>query len=145
MLAGDIMIGKDVLIGTGDIVVVLVLALLVGGGLLIWWSDRRANRRTANLIQAARDLEISEGITLYEGIRACFGEDGLWVAPEDSVYVFAAALGGSSASLRVCPEMGQIEVYDFSRKRAETCESEPEALIGCLIEVVNKQVTFRRT
>ena len=139
------MIGKDVIIGTGDIVLGLILVL--GAGVLLWlvWAERRESRREEKLIGAARELEIGEGVTLYEGIRACFGADGYWGAPEDSVYVIATAPDGAGATLRVCPELGQVEVYSFSRKSSTAWTDEPEALIGSLIEAANRKVTFRAT
>ena len=139
------MIGKDVIIGTGDIVLGLVLLLMGVAVLWLVWAERREERREKKLIWAARELEIGGGVTLYEGIRACFGGDGYWGAPEDSVYVIATAPGGPSASLRVCPELGQVEVYSFSRGSSTAWKDEPEALIGSLIEAANRKVTFRAT
>lgn len=47
------------------------LTLMLISSIASKWEDRRAIRR-------ARTAEIGEGVTLLRGIRACFGEDGLW-------------------------------------------------------------------
>ena len=49
----------------------LALALTLISAIIHWWEDKRA-------IRLAKTAEIGEGVTLLQGIRACFGKDGFW-------------------------------------------------------------------
>lgn len=62
----------------------MALTLSFIWGIVHWWEDKRA-------IWLAKKAKIGEGVTLLQGIRACFGEDGFWSALlPDLVYVYVS-------------------------------------------------------
>lgn len=78
MLAGDIWIGRNVWMGTGDLVILLMFAAIAALAPIgaIWSCVDK--RRRDGIIRAAKGMGIGCGVTLGEGVEAYFNEEGLW-------------------------------------------------------------------
>ena len=140
MIAGNIMIGRDIVIGTGDLVLVLIIVLLVVLGVRVKLEELRERRYKEEMLQAAQELEIGDGVTLLQGIQAYFGVDGLWSGPyRNGVCVRTKFMGYPKAGLRVYPETGQIEVLTFHKHEPPDDENDPDALLGLMIQAVREQ------
>lgn len=91
VLAGDIWIGRNVWMGTGDLVILLMIAAIGGlAAIGAAWTcvDKR---RRADLIRAAKGMGIGCGVTLGEGVEAYFDEPGTWlVSGPSSVCMLAS-------------------------------------------------------
>ena len=95
------------------------------------WPYEKARRAARQL---AKEVEIEEGVTLEEGLRAYFGKGVTWLGGNDLVLVWAANPKADypTASLRVNTKTGQVTVERFNRGNGE--EPEPEVLIDLLIQ-----------
>lgn len=146
VLAGDIRVGRDVIIGTGDIV--------IGGVILVGWlvslcvliaKNRRASRED-KLIQAAESVELAAGVTLLEGVRAYFGEYGRWHVNKGMVDITAGSWGHPYGNLRVHPETGKVEVFIFLREGYLENVNQPKVLIGEMVRAVRgKAILFPKS
>lgn len=96
-------------------------------------------------IRRAKRAEIGEGVTLLQGIRACFGEDGFWSAltPElvyiyvgDPRLVFAVqVIRGPGRDYRLIPQ-----ISDHHHHWAEI--DERDVAFGIMVEAVKEQETM---
>lgn len=48
-------------------------------------TERRDARREAEMLKFGREFQVGDGVTLIEGIRAYYGEDGRWGVWDDEV------------------------------------------------------------
>lgn len=84
----------------------MVLAFLLA--LFLDWDLYRHNKK----IQAVRDMDIGEGVTLAQGIDAYYGGRGEWdVFDQGDVVRVAAGMRGPRAMLRIYPKTGEIKLW----------------------------------
>ena len=143
VLAGDIRVGRDVIIGTGDIV--------IGGVILVGWVvalcalivENYKTRREDKLIQAAESVELAAGVTLAEGIRAYFGEYGDWHVKKGMVDISVGSWNRPYGNFRVNPETGKVEVFMFLREGYPENLNQPKVLFGEMVRAVRgKAILF---
>lgn len=143
MLAGDIRIGKDVIIGTGDIILGPVILLFCVAYVacvvcaIVDWRNRRSDKA---LIQAAKGLWLADGVTLGDGFRAYFSREATWCVVDGAVDATAGSWEGTRGSLRVHLETKEIEIFTFRPELGG--ENRPEAMIDALIQAARAKETY---
>lgn len=136
-IAGDIIIRSwtadgpaDIIIGVGDIILLFwfLVPTVLGAALVLWLHVRwkREARQEAEMIRAAQNIELGEGVTLLQGIRAFFGEDGYWGGCLSGQVVILAGFKYLSATMHVDVETRSIEVSSFKRVPHEAIVEAPE-------------------
>ena len=141
MLAGDIIIGKDLIIGTGDSLIVALFLLMLITGVAIFWHDHWAEKKYDDrLVREAKNTRIAEDVTLIEGIRAYFGVEGVWSKPFlNEVDILTTLDGWPRAGIRVVPTIGKVDVLTFRREKPPEGKNEPELLLGLMIQAAREQ------
>ena len=99
----------------------------------------------ASIIRLAKKAEIGEGVTLLQGIRACFGEDGVWgissyglvsVHVGDPRLIFVVqVIRGPGKAYRLIPH-----ISDHHHQWADI--DERDVAFGIMVEAVKEQETM---
>lgn len=91
----------------------IVLFALLVGGVLLW--DHIDDKHDEKLLQTAQNVDIGDGVTLIEGLRAFCGSSIDWYIREnDTVEVVAlGAENAVSATLKVNIKTGDVDVLEF--------------------------------
>lgn len=92
-------------------------------------------KRDREKVRAAQNMELEEGITLFQAIRAYYGEDGLWLAGHDVVYVFAGSSRSRKGELSVNPETGEVVDREDGREKDK---AESAALVKAMVQAVKR-------
>lgn len=140
MLAGHIWIGKNIVVGTGDIVMLLVIVALFTLNTLVAWRYRSNDRLTTQLIERAKDLDIGEDISLLEGLWAYFGDDGEWGEPYGGVVPVMVGEDGDRAGLFVTPEKKKVEVLYFKCNGVYMKDTEREILLQQMVAAARGRI-----
>lgn len=108
---------------------ITLLALLYVPGIL----QKRQEKRNVLL---AKDLEIGEGVTLLEGIRAYFGTDGSWRAwwCRVSIYVGEPEIIFVVIVEHVDGEADRLNPHVLDHDRRWASEEETKEVFGLLVE-----------
>lgn len=114
------------------------LALTIIGAIIQWWEDKRT-------IRLAKKAEIGEGVTLLQGIRACFGGDGFWSAllpglvyiyVDDPRLIFAVqVIRGPGRKYWLIPQLSDPRHHWAGI-------DERDAAFGVMVEAVKEQETM---
>lgn len=116
----------------------LALAIAVIGSIMRWWEEKQT-------VRLAKKAEIGEGVTLLQGIRACFGEDGVWgissyglvsVHVGDPRLIFVVqVIRGPGKAYRLIPH-----ISDHHHQWADI--DERDVAFGIMVEAVKEQETM---
>ena len=118
------------------VILSIVAAAICSFPVVFWVLNRLYAEKTC---QAAKDLEIGDGVTLAQGVLAFFGTEGGWVADWKSAIILAGGQPGPLAYLRCEPKKGRVEVvrYFLDGIEVEPCES--QALVGQMVQAAREQ------
>lgn len=116
----------------------LALALSLIWSIVHRWEDKRT-------VQMAKKAEIGEGVTLLQGIRACFGGDGFWSAllpglvyiyVDDPRLIFAVqVIRGPGRKYWLIPQLSDPRHHWAGI-------DERDAAFGVMVEAVKEQETM---
>lgn len=115
------------------LVVVMVLIVLR----LDWDGARRVDA-----IDAAQDMDIGEGVTLSEGLKAFFGGETHWMATDGKSVRVRAGMNRPAASLYVYPETGEIEILMANSKNGWEDERGRKALLELMVKAAKDRETI---
>ena len=105
----------------------LIIGLpLLALAIFVYFSNRRNSERNAKLTERVQNLDIGEGVTLLEGIRARSGEDGFWVAAAGKIANVSVDEPLMSIIVREFREGGEAPRYEFEIHRGGEDMSAPE-------------------
>lgn len=144
MLAGDIWIGRNVWMGTGDLAILLMIAA-IGGLAAIGAAWTCVDKRRRNdVIRAAKGMGIGCGVTLGEGVEAYFNEEGTWlVSGPSSVCMLASVRRADGqwpqAAVLVDVAAGKLEVQSFYYRVPREKRESGEPLFDVLIRAVQER------
>ena len=106
--------------------------------IIYWWEDKWT-------LWLAKRAQIGEGVTLLQGIRACFGEDGVWgissyglvsVHVGDPRLIFVVqVIRGPGKAYRLIPH-----ISDHHHQWADI--DERDVAFGIMVEAVKEQETM---
>lgn len=141
VLAGNIRIGKDIIIGTGDIILAVTFLLCAVFWVCLVVAELRGLRLERAQIRAAQGVEIARGVTLFQGMQAYYGEEGTWYLYCRTVL---ARLSGPGPSFRVgtLRDDGGIDHLELSvmdNRFERLGEEEQEALLRAMAQAVEKR------
>ena len=103
----------------------------------------REEWREWRLIRAAKAMELAEGVTLLEGVQACFSSDVFWFVSDDAVDVITGPYSCLFGRMRVYPDTGRIDVYMFRRDLTPNCKNEPEAMLDAMVQAARNKATYQ--
>lgn len=92
-------------------------------------------RREKAMIRAAQNLELVEGVTLLQAVRAYYGEDGQWGVAQGKVFAFAGHSPSRRGDVRVNLETGEVMLY---RGGHEGGKAESAALVKAMIQAAKR-------
>lgn len=137
-IAADITVGNRVVFGTGDIILLIIALMIVLCGLLGAWQNARDARRVKELILAAKSLDIGEGITLLDGIRAYYCDEGTWEGylNKAQVIVYREDDGRARMRLDVNMDTKEMSICEYDRRPAPMRECEVEPKLKAMVQAV---------
>ena len=116
----------------------LALAIAVIASIMRWWEEKQT-------VRLAKKAEIGEGVTLLQGIRACFGEDGVWsvyfpelvyVYVDDPRVIFAVqVIRGPGRTYKLIPQLSD-------RRHHWADIDERDVAFRVMVEAVKEQETM---
>lgn len=122
------------------IIIFVVLGLLLAGGFLWEYLDAK---HEDDLIQAAQNADLGEGITLLQGVQAYFDDDGYWdVAWDDEVNDDTICLSAGDffdghslhATFKVNQETEQLDILTFYYDGLAVGQDEIHDIIDAMIQ-----------
>lgn len=110
--------------------VVMVWVFFIASVVWIMIAEYLGAKRDKAMIRAAQNLELGEGVTLLQAIRAYYGEDGRWGVAQGKVYAFAGHSPSRRGDVRVNLKTGEVMLY---RDGHEGGKAESAALVAAMI------------
>lgn len=120
---------------TSVLYTVMVWVLFITSIVWIIIAEYLGAKRDEAMIRAAQNLELEEGVTLLQAVRAYYGEDGLWGVAQGKVYAFAGRSSSRRGDVRVNLETGEVMLY---RDGYEGDKAESAALVEAMVLAVKK-------
>ena len=124
---------------TGDWILLGIFIFIIASWIYLPVSQSLEEKWTKETFKAALAFEIADGVTLLQGIRAYFKEDGAWVPGCKSVIILAGARPGLVVHLNCEPKKGRLEVVRCYQGDVEVKPCDPDELIGLMVQAVRKQ------
>ena len=137
MASGDNLIQMGAIsIGSGEVILVVFILGIVLLEVIVEVSNRIDAKRRERLLQAAYNYDIGDGVTLLQGVRAYFGDEGDWYVTSYTVYLFAGAPGGSypKAMVTIDVESWTLEVPSFEPCNAPGGVNQADTLVELMIQ-----------
>lgn len=118
----------------------VVLGLLVAG-VFLW--IHLEEKHQEELIQAAQNTELGEGVTLLQGVRAYFGDSGDWdiFGDDYTIYLDVGRISDGhvlSATFEVNEKTGQLDILTFVYDFHEVSQDELYDLIDAMIQAAKR-------
>ena len=124
----------------GDWIILGFFIIIIAGWIYIPIGERLEEKRAAEAYKEALAFEIADGVTLLEGIRAFFGEDGCWLPDSRSVGVIAGETPGHLAYREYDSKKNQVRalIYYPMSEEGQRWDGRDE-LIGLMVQAARKQ------
>lgn len=123
----------------GDWIVLGIFIFIIAGWIYIPVSRHLEEKWTVETFRAALAFEIADGVTLRQGIRTYFKEDGTWVPGSKSVIILVGARPGPRMYLNCEPKKGRFEVVRYYLGDTEVGPCDTEKLVNLMVQAVRKQ------
>ena len=103
--------------------------------------DRIMDKRSERLIPIAQEMELGEGVTLLQGVRAYLGDDGYWQAKGNMVLLSRSVPQANLRSplLRIHPKKWRLEIPIMGSRTYWPDLDDPNELIEVLIRAAKAQ------
>lgn len=120
--------------GLGDTVLAALLAFSVFGPVLMEAWEYYDGWRGDKLTQRAQALELGEGVTLFQGIEAYFGEDKWWLPGSDGITVVGTLSSYfPHALLHVNPKTWELGIFEIGTGPVPADKDKLDALVQDMI------------
>ena len=124
----------------GDWIILGVFVFIVASCIYIPIGERLEEKRAVETFKEALAFEIADGVTLLQGIRAFFGEDGCWLPDARSVGVIAGETPGHLAYLEYDSKKNQVRTLIYYPMSGEGQRRDGrDELIGLMVQAARKQ------
>lgn len=106
--------------------------------------DRDGTRRV-DAVESAQNMDIGEGVTLSQGLKAFFGGETHWMATDGKSVRVTAGMNRPAASLYVYPKTGEIEILTANSKDGWEDERGRDALLGLMVKAAKDKEEILRS
>ena len=131
----------------GDWILLGIFAFYVALSIGFAISGRLQKKREAEAYQAALAFELADGVTLLQGVRAFFGQEGYWLPSSGCVLVLVRGWPGPSGYLRYEVRENRLDVLGYKLGQQEGPEADPwadplgdpDTLAGLMVQAARRQ------
>ncbi len=120
---------------------VFLLVMTLGTPAVVCVAEELSSRREAAMIRTTQNKELGQGVTLLQGVRSCFGEEGQWIVRGRWVDLLVSSLAVETKIVYVDRETSRLEL----RMRDWIDEGQGKALAERMVEAAQRQKEHPKT